>query len=193
MCSSDLRADTFIEISPSGNGTFKIFGDGYHIVMGDYNVAVGVDDGQNAHKMNIVVYGDVNMRVTGDKVEMIEGNYEQHIKGHYKQVVEKTSTIQSQGDMHIGGGHSSTGTLTLQTGSSFIVDGDLTVEGEVTAKKITSTGRVDALVGMSAGPAGFVTLLGGVSVGIPLAVPTKVLVATDVIAGGTVDAAVAVN
>ena len=68
------RANTFIEIAPNADGTFKIFGDGYQIVMGDYNVSVGVDDGQNAHKMNITVYGDVNMRVTGDKVETIEGN-----------------------------------------------------------------------------------------------------------------------
>lgn len=187
------RANTFIEIHPNGDGVFKIFGDGYHITLGDYNVAIGVDDGKNAHKMNITVYGDVNMRVTGDKVETIEGNYEQHIKGHYKQLVEKTSTVQSQGDMIIGGGYSATGSVTIQTGDALFLDADLSIKGEMTAQKITSRSRVDAVTGMSAGPLGFVTIDGGVAVGVPVAVPLKVLVASDVISGGSVDAAVAVN
>jgi hypothetical protein len=186
------RANTFIEIHPNGDGTFKIFGDGYHITLGDYNVAVGVDDGKNAHKMNITVYGDVNMRVTGDKVETIEGNYEQHIKGHYKQIIEKTSTMQSMGDMIIGGGYSTGGTVTIQTGDALMLDADLAINGELTAQKITSRTRVDAVSGMSAGPLGFVTTEGGVAVGVPVAVPTKVIVATDVLAGSMVTAGVSV-
>jgi hypothetical protein len=187
------RANTFIELHPNGDGTFKIFGDGYHIVMGDYNIGVGVDDGKNAHKMNITVYGDVNMHVTGDKVETIDGNYEQHVKGHYKQFVEKTSTIQSQGDMIIGGGYSQAGSVTIQTGDTLIVDASLSVAGEITAQKITSRTRVDAVLGMSAGVDGFVTEFGGVAAGLPAASPLQVTAATNMIAGASVNAGVAVN
>lgn len=187
------RANTFIEIHPNGDGVFKIFANGYYITLGDYNVSIGVDDGKNLHKMNITVYGDVNMRVTGNTVETIEGNYEQHIKGHYKQLVGKTSTVQSQGDMIIGAGYNALGTVTIQTGDALFLDADMSIRGELTAQKISSRSRVDAVTGMSAGPLGFVTVDGGVAVGIPVAAPTKVLVSTDVIAGGTVDAAVAVN
>lgn len=175
------RSNTFIEMHPNGDEVHKIFGDGYSIILGDHNISIGVDDGKNAKKLNITVYGDVNMRVTGDKVETIEGNYEQHIKGHYTQVVDKTSSIVSQGDMIITAGAAATGALTIQTGDALIMDGDISVNGELTATKITSQTRVDAVTGMSAGPLGFVTVEGGVSAGVPAAVP------------GTVTAAVAVN
>jgi hypothetical protein len=161
------RANTFIELAPDGNGTFKIFGSGYQVVLGDYNVAVGVDDQQNAHKMNITVYGDVNMRVTGDKVETIEGNYEQHIMGHYTQVVEGTSSIHSNQDMIIGGGYGGTGSITIESGDHVYVGADLAVNGEMTATKITSETRVDAITGVSAGPLGFTSLEGGLTLGPP--------------------------
>lgn len=180
------RANTFIEMHPNGDEVHKIFGDGYEIVVKDKNVLI-------KGTCNITIEGDCNMRVQGDMVQTIEGNLEQHIKGHYKQTIEKTSTVQSQGDMLIGGGYSSTGSIAFETGDAVFIKADLAINGEMTAQKITSKSRVDAVTGMSAGPLGFVTTEGGVSVGIPVAVPTKVLVATDVIAGGTVDAAVAVN
>lgn len=182
------RANTFIEIAPNGDGTFKIFGDGYNITMGDYNVSVGVDDGKNAHKMNITVYGDVNMRVTGDKTETIEGSFTQHIKGHYNQIVEKSSTIQSNGELTIGGGAGAGGTVSIQAGDSLFLDCDLTVNGELTAKKILSKSRVDAMTGMNAGPDGFVTTLGGVSAGFPLAVPGTIMAAVNMVAGASVTA-----
>jgi hypothetical protein len=180
------RSGTFIEMHPNGDEVHKVFGDGYEITIKDRNVLI-------KGTCNITIEGDCNMLVKGDMVETVEGNYEQHIKGHYTQIVEKSSTIQSQGDMIIGGGQTPTGTVTLRTGDALILDGDLSINGEITAQKITSRTRVDAVSGISAGPEGFVTITGGVAVGIPVAVPTKVLVASDVIAGGTVDAAMAVN
>lgn len=180
------RANTFIEMHPNGDEVHKIFGDGYEIVVKDKNVLI-------KGTCNITIEGDCNMRVQGDMVQTIEGNLEQHIKGHYRQLVEKTSTIQSQGDMILGGGYSTGGSITFQTGDAVFLDADLSINGELTASKITSRTRVDAVTGMSAGPLGFVTTEGGVAVGIPAAVPGKVLVLTDVIAGGTVDAMIAVN
>jgi len=180
------RSNTFIEMHPNGDEVHKIFGDGYEIVVKDKNVLI-------KGTCNITIEGDCNMRVQGDMVQTIEGNFEQHIKGHYKQLIEKTSTTQSQGDMLIGGGYSATGSIALETGDAVFIKSDLAINGEMTAQKITSKSRVDAVTGMSAGPLGFVTTEGGVAVGIPVAVPSKVLVATDVIAGGTVDAAVSVN
>lgn len=187
------RSNTFIEMHPNGDSVCKIFGDGYSITLGDHNISIGVDNGQKAHKLNLTIYGDVNMFVAGDKTETIEGNYIQHVKGHYTQIVEKTSTIKSQGDMTISGGGSLTGTVLIEAGDALIVNTDCSVRGEISGKKILSETRVDAVTGMSAGPQGFVTITGGVAVGIPVAVPTKVLVASDVISGGTVDAAIAVN
>lgn len=187
------RSNTFIEMHPNGDEVHKIFGDGYSITLGDHNISIGVDDGKNAKKLNITVYGDVNMRVTGDKVETIEGNYEQHIKGHFTQIIDKTATIMSQGDMDIHGGADLTGSLTLGAGDCLYLDADLTVKGEIMATKITSQTRVDALLGMSAGINGFVTTEGGVAVGIPVAAPGQVLLSGSVIAGASVTAAMSVN
>jgi hypothetical protein len=180
------RSNTFVEMHPNGDMVQKVFGDGYEIVVKDKNVLI-------KGACNITIEGDCNMYVKGDVVETIDGNYEQHIKGHYTQFVEKTHTVVSQGDMKLTGGSSLTGSVIIQAGDSLIIDTDLSVRGEIYGKKITSETRVDAVTGMSAGPQGFVTLTGGVAVGIPVAVPTKVLVASDVIAGGTVDAGAAVN
>jgi hypothetical protein len=95
--------------------------------------------------------------------------------------------------MIIGGGYNTGGSITFQTGDALIIDADMSINGEITAQKITSKTRVDAVTGISAGPLGFVTTEGGVAVGIPAAVPGKVITLSDVICGGTVDAAVAVN
>lgn len=187
------RANTYLEIAPNGDGTFKIFGKGYTITTGDYNISVGVDDKQNASKMNITVYGDVNMHVTGDKTETIDGSFTQHIKGHFTQVVEKSATYQSNGNLRFGGGSGAGGSVTIQAGDALVLDCDLSIQGELTAKKITSRTRVDAMTGMNAGPDGFVTTLGGVSAGFPLAVPGTVMAAVNVMAGVNVTAGASMN
>jgi len=180
------RSNTFIEMHPNGDVVHKVFGDGYEIVVKDKNVLI-------KGSCNITIEGDCNMRVQGDMVQTIEGNLEQHIKGHHKQIVEKTSTIQSQGDMIIGGGYGTGGSITFQTGDALFVNADISVKGELTAQKITSKTRVDAVTGMSAGPLGFVTTEGGVAVGIPAAVPGMVVTASNILCGGEVTAAMAVR
>lgn len=183
---------TYIEMRANGDGEWKVQRDGYLVTLGNYNVSIGTDDGANAQNLNITVYGDVNMRVTGDKNETIEGNYEQHIKGNYTQVVEKTTRITSVGDMDIAGGHNALGRVSIMAGDVVFIDSSLSVKSDVTAQLITSKTRVDAIMGMSAGAYGFVTLEGGVAVGVPAAAPGKVITISDVICGGSVIAATSV-
>lgn len=180
------RSGTFIEMHPNGDEVHKVFGDGYEITIKDKNVLI-------KGTCNITVEGDCNMHVMGDKIETIDGNFEQHIKGNYTQVVEKTSNITTVNNMRITAGAGIAGSLTISTGDCLMLNCDLATEGEVTANKITSRSRVDAMTGMSAGLDGFVTLTGGVGVGVPVAVPTKIICSTDIIAGKTVDAGVLVN
>lgn len=181
------RSGTFIEMHPNGDEVHKVYGDGYEIIVKDKNVII-------KGMCNITVEGDCNMHIMGDKIETIEGNYEQQIKGNMTQSVGGLSSITSQGDMTIRGGASLIGSLTLSAGDHLALACDLSVDGEITANKITSTTRVDAGTGMSAGPLGFVTTTGGIAVGIPVAVPQQILCSTNIIAvGGSVTAGTAVN
>jgi hypothetical protein len=162
------RANTFIELAPDGNGTFKIFGTGYQLVLGDYNISVGIDDGNLAHNLNMNVYGDLNLHVFGDTVETYEGNLEQHVMGNFTQTVEGITSMVCNQDMHIGGGYGDNGgSVTIETADHVYISGDVAVEGEATALKITSMTRVDAVTGVSAGPLGFTSMEGGLTLGPP--------------------------
>jgi hypothetical protein len=162
------RLGTFLEMHPNGDQVHKIVGDGYTITLGDHNIAIGVDDGNNAKKLNITVYGDVNMHVTGDKHEMIDGNYTQHIKGNYNQTINGIATITGLSDMRVLAGTTKLHTLKVET-PRLKLKGNLDVSGSIVAKLITSKTRVDAGLGVSAGSEGFVTVTGGLSIGIPIA------------------------
>jgi hypothetical protein len=189
------RANTFLEMHPNGDEVHKIWGDGYVITLGDHNISIGVEggkpgtDGNIPCKLNITVYGDVNMHVTGDKTETIDGSVTQHIKGNYTQTVEGMSTIASQGNMYIEAGSGATGKLDITTGLRGVsLDGTLRVKGEVAADKIFSFGRIDTgpTGGIGAGALGFVTALGGLSIGIPAGAP--VAVPGNILCIGTINA-----
>jgi hypothetical protein len=161
------RMGTFIEMHPNGDEVHKVYGNGYMIVVRDNNVLI-------SGNCIVKIEGDVNLQISGDKIETVMGNVEQHIKGNFTQVVEGTTSLTSIQDTNIIAGGVLGGGLKVQTGDYMYLSGDLSVEGELVASKIYSQGRVDAETGMSAGPLGFVTLLGGVSVGIPAAVPLSI-------------------
>jgi len=165
---------TFFEMHPNGDQVTKILGDGYTIILGDHNIAIGVDDGLNKKKLNITVYGDVNMHITGNKVEQVDGNVEQYIKGNYTQTVEGIHSVASFGNMEINAGASQLGKLTINVPGYVRVNGDLAVSSEIKGQKITSETRIDAGTGISAGALGFVTVTGGISVGIPVAIPLQI-------------------
>jgi hypothetical protein len=161
------RSGTFIEMHPNGDEVHKVYGDGYEITIQDKNVLIQGD-------CNITIEGDCNMHVMGDKVETVEGNYELHVMGNYSLVTDQTTSITSQSDMEIVAGGLATGALSISAGDAVMVNADLSVNGEITADKITSYGRIDATLGMSAGPYGFVTTEGGIAVGIPVAIPGSI-------------------
>jgi len=169
------RSGTFIEMHPNGDEVHKVYGDGYEITISNKNLLV-------QGRMKIEVLGDCEIHVAGDLIEQVDGNVEQHIKGNYTQVVEGISSLTSQGDTIINAGGDITGGLKINTPDYMHISGDFTVDGELVAGKITSTGRIDAMGGMSAGANGFVTVLGGFSAGIPIATPGSVTAVAEVAA-----------
>jgi hypothetical protein len=161
------RMGTFIEMHPNGDEVHKVYGDGYEITVKNKNVLI------KGH-CNITIEGDVTQLIKGNKVERVEGNYELHVMGDYNLIGEQTMAISSTGDMEINAGGAATGALSISTGDALMINTDLSIDGELVANKISCYGRIDSAVGMSAGPYGFVTTLGGVSVGLPAAVPFEV-------------------
>jgi hypothetical protein len=197
------RSGTFLEMHPNGSQVQKILGNGYYIVANDSNILVGVDDGNLAQKLNIVVYGDTHLNVKGDLIERIDGNYECHVKGDYSLMVEGDADILACQDMLIGANPDPfdpiglSGTLTLSTGDHIYIDGDLQVEGVMSADSIHTDGHVTGL-GIWAGLHGFVSETGGLAIGLPIAVPGQALVAGDIfvtpgLGGGTINAVTSFN
>jgi len=134
------------------------------------------------------------MHVTGDKTETIDGNVMQHVKGNYTQTVEGMSSIVSQGNMYVEGGSGPLGKLNITSGQRGVaIDGTLRVKGEVAADKIFSFGRIDTgpTGGISAGSMGFVTALGGLSIGVPSGLP--IAVPGQILCIGSINAAITIN
>jgi hypothetical protein len=165
------RSGTFNEIHSDGTEVHKILGDGYEIVAKDKNVLIkGV--------CNITINGDAIVNIKGNKYEKIEGDYEQEIEGNYTQLVRKKTRIISDDDMTLGANPNFLGTIRLSTGGSVYVDSDLRVDGSISGQLITSQTRVDAGTGVRAGPLGFVSQFGGLSIGTPAAIPGNIICAT---------------
>jgi hypothetical protein len=165
------RSGTFNEIHSDGTEVHKILGDGYEIVAKDKNVLIkGV--------CNITINGDAIVNIKGNKYEKIEGDYEQEIEGNYTQLVRKKVRIVSDDDMTLGANPNFLGTIRLSTGGSLYVDSDLRVDGSISGQLITSQTRVDAGTGVRAGPLGFVSQFGGLSIGTPAAIPGNIICAT---------------
>lgn len=180
------RTGTFIEMHPNGDEVHKIFGDGYEITVKDKHVQI-------QGKCVIEILGDAFVHIAGDKTETVDGSVVQHIKGNYTQVVEGVHSTTSQGNMAISAGSGVSGKLSIKTASTVSLDADLRVRGEVGADKVYSFGRIDAATGISAGPLGFVSMTGGISIGIPVAVPGNMLCIGSINAGASITAIAAVN
>jgi hypothetical protein len=192
------RSGTFIEMHPDGTEVHKVYGNGYEITIKDKNVLV-------QGSCIVEIQGDVKLNIKGDKTEYIEGNYDLRVGGNFSQLTEGIASIVSKGDLEVRAAASATGALKLSTGDSINIRGDLTVNGEITGSKITSLGRVDAVTGISAGPLGFVSEFGGLSIGVPVAVPGNIICLNNIIglnsiyatssmyAGMSVNAGVSVN
>ena len=100
--------------------------------------------------------------------------------------------------MDIRAGNFATGSISISASDVVYVNSDLAVDGEVTAQKMYSKGRVDAEVGMSAGPFGFVTGTGGISVGFPtpltpVAAPGQIMCIGNILSLMSINAGISVT
>jgi hypothetical protein len=155
---------SFFEMQSNGDKVEKIIGKNYQIVAKDNNVLIsGV--------CNITIEGDSVVHVKGDKFERIDGDYVQEVRGRYTQNLKGKANIICSDDMVMGVGTPGLGSLRLSVGDHLYLDSDLEVAGSLTADMVTAETKVNAGTGMTAGPLGFATLLGGVSAGLPVAVP----------------------
>lgn len=170
------RTGTFIEMHPNGDEVHKVFGDGYEITIKDKNVLI-------QGKCNIEILGDANIHVHGDKIEQVDGNYELRVKKSFTQVIDGGLSVTSGSYIDIKTGPNITGSLSVTVGDCIYLNGDLSLNGEMSANKITSLGRIDAQEGVSAGKLGFVSLEGGLSIGLPVAVPNQIICSGKISAG----------
>jgi hypothetical protein len=175
------RTGTFIEMHPNGDEVHKVYGDGYEITIKDKNVLI------EGH-CSVTINGDSIINVKGDKIEKVEGDYRLEVLGDMTTYVHKNTTIASDSNMTIGAGSAAgLGSIRLVTGDAVYVSGDMSVAGDFTADLITSLTRVDAGTGVNAGPLGFVSLTGGLSIGFPGAL------AGNIICIGYINAGISVN
>ena len=168
------RSKTFIEMHSNGDETHKIVGDGYEIIAKNKYVNIkGI--------CNITIENDSIVHIKGNKTEVIDGDCTQVVKGSYTQVVSKQNSVYSLGNMTIGCGSGiAGGSLRVISAGDINVEAKLSVNDGITATNITSKSWVTAEAGMNAGVYGFVSVLGGVSVGIPIAIPGCVTAAVNV-------------
>ena len=159
------RSKTFIEMHSNGDETHKIVGDGYEIIAKNKDVNI-------KGLCNITIEVDSIVHIKGNKTELIDGNCTQVVKGSYTQVVSKQNSVYSIGNMTIGCGSGiAGGSLRIISAGDINVEAKLSVNDGITATNITSKSWVTAEAGMNAGVYGFVSVLGGLSVGVPVAIP----------------------
>ena len=186
------RTGTFIEMHPNGDEVHKVYGNNYVITVQNNNVLI-------KGSCSVTIEGDSYVYVKGDKIEQVDGNYELYVKGNFTQVVEKTGSMTVKNDLKILSGASfGGGAMTLAAADGVYIQSDFNVEGEIVAQKIYSKGRVDAGTGVSAGPLGFVTGTGGISVGFPtpatpVAVPGQIMSIGNIFTLLSVDALVSMS
>ena len=154
------RTGTFIEMHPNGDEVHKVFGDGYEITIKNKNVLI-------KGACNIQIEGDCNMNVLKDMNVQVAGDYNLLVQG-------KTN-IRSHGDVSISGDDDISitanedfgGALRLGAADHLYLASDLVVGGSISADIINAETRVNAGTGVYAGPLGFVSGTGGLSLGIP--------------------------
>jgi hypothetical protein len=186
------RTGTFIEMHPNGDEVHKVYGNNYVITVQDNRVLI-------KGSCIVTIDGDSFLHIKGDRIEQVDGNYELNVKGNYSQVIEKTGNITVKNDLKILSGASiGGGAMTLASADGVYVESDFNVDGEIVAYKMYSKGRVDAGTGMSAGPLGFVTGTGGISVGFPtpatpVAVPGQINCIGNIFSLMSINALVSMN
>jgi len=182
------KSKNFIEMHPNGDQVVKVFGEGFDITIGKKNVYVsGV--------CNIVVRGDCNMQVDGDFNQEVNGDYNLAVKGKMNVRSVKDISISGDADVGISANEKFGGALRLSASQSLNLGSDLYINGSITCDSLTAESRVNAGMGVYAGPYGFTSSLGGLSLGIPtpatpVATPGCINIVGSVTALGSVNAPV---
>lgn len=176
------RSGSSIQMLPNGDVIHKTFGDDYRITTANKNVLI---EGY----CNITVVGDVVMDIQGNKTERVTGDYKIECGGEFVAYSHTKTSLISDKDALVGAGSGELlgGDIFLTTGGKVYTTSDIIIGGALIADLITSKTRVDAGTGVSAGPLGFVSILGGLSIGIPVAVPGNI---TTI---GLVNAGISIN
>lgn len=177
-------AGSFIEMHPNGDQVTKVFGNGYEIHLANKNVMIkGV--------CNITIEGDCNMDIKGDYGMQVGGDYKLLVGGKLDLRSHKDTTIQSDEDVSIKGNEQFGGAVRFSAADHLFLDADLVVGGSISADIINSKTRVNAGTGVYAGPLGFVSGTGGLSLGVPTPM-SPVAVPGQIFTIGTITSAVGV-
>jgi hypothetical protein len=182
------KSKNFIEMHPNGDQVVKVFGENFDITIGKKNVYV-------TGACNIVVKGDCNMQVDGNYNQEVNGDYNLAVKGKMNIRGVQDISIQGDADVDIGASEKFGGSLTLSSAQSLDLVSDLYISGSITCDSLTAESRVNAGMGVYAGPYGFTSSLGGLSLGIPtpatpVATPGCINIVGSVTALGSVNAPV---
>jgi hypothetical protein len=138
------RSGSFIEMHPNGDEVHKVYGDGYEITIKNKNVRIkGV--------CNITVDGDCNMHVGGDLNQVVDGNYNLQVGKEITVRSHNDMKIYSDDNISLYAGGDYTGSINLNAPDCVYINSDVVVGGSVNADYISSTTRVDAVTGVSAG------------------------------------------
>jgi hypothetical protein len=175
------RAGTFIEMHPNGDEVHKVYGDGYEITIKNKNVLI------EGH-CSVTINGDSIINVKGDKIERVEGDYRLEVLGETTVYSHGQASVMSDDNLTLGAGSAAgLGSIRLVTGDHVYVSGDVSIGGDLTADLMTSLTRIDAGTGVNAGPLGFVSTLGGLSIGFSAAIPGNIICAGFINAGLSVN------
>ena len=160
VCIQHGKSKNFIEMHPNGDQVVKVFGENFDITIGKKNVYVTGD-------CNSVVNGDCNMQVNGDYNQEVNGDYNLAVKGKMNVRGVKDISISGDSDVSISANEKFGGALRLSAAQSLNLGSDLYINGSITCDTLTAESRVNAGMGVYAGPYGFTSSLGGLSLGIP--------------------------
>lgn len=156
------KSGTFIEMHPTGDEVHKVFGDGYEIIYGNKNVMV-------KGSCNLTVNGDCNLEVLGNFNQQVNGDYKLAVKGKIDVRGVKDITISGNDDVSISANEKFGGMLRLSAAQGLNLGSDLHILGTITCDMLVAESRVSAGLGVYAGPYGFTSGVGGLSLGFPTA------------------------
>jgi hypothetical protein len=154
------RTGSFMEFNARGDNTIKILGNGFEIIAGNKNVEV------TGH-CNLTVKGDCNLDVTGDFNHQVLGDYNLYVKGEYNLRADGDMWFQGNEDVYIIANPLIGGAVTIFASDTLTIDAGVKVKGPIKCDTLDAESRINAGMGVNAGPFGFTSELGGLSLGFP--------------------------